>query len=598
MLGFDPYPGAGRVRSPRTNMSQDDAAGCHTLSLMSIPVIPGYIEGPKSDRLSELWARPDGAFPDDLWPVEILESVTPEPTGWLTVCEHFFTEEAHGGRGCVLVASDHRNEAIADTSWIGRGLGEFGTWYDYEDNHGYDAGLATTERDVDLEFFVQVRQAVGSSEPIVEMSQPFLWCWDAYPVRDGWAYVNEAGRPQELVRTHVAREHWTVEVRALEFRQFLYTCQRDGIVQIDYVPKTAVDTFDRTEDEFSNDWANFSYVALADRSMGRRPGFSRLLGQYLVRGTQTGRVPRFLERDNDTAYPEFIYGIDSATGTPLRHTCDPDQLGTYFDQDNSRLHYLTPVNFNREVLIPYAAEPNRYDLKRTRLSCLNLWGLDISFNSAGLIEVYLGDLGQRLPRDEWGHWLTYNVVPEGTMEEGRFKRDFLAEFASSPDVPSDLRRARATAAEVSASVLSGAIWRDLGEDIAPEFESMIGPLSEDPSALGAPLLLLTKCLIDAIDPAPLKDFLQDAQPGERSLALLGRVAERLGGSTDDVEPLRALHDFRSSGGVAHLAGSKREAALQRLGTRDMTTIEAFDHVAEGLTHCLEQLTLLLESLAY
>lgn len=561
---------------------------------MSIPEIPGYIEGPKPERLSELWARPEGDFPDELWPVEILESVLSEPTGWLTVCEHFFTDEAHGGRGCVLIASEHRRRAIAGTDWIGRGLGGFSTWYDFEDNHGYEAGLAATERNINLEFFVQVRQAIGSSEPIVELSNPFLWCWDAFPVRDGWAYVNEAGRPQELVRTRVAREHWTVEVRALEFRQFLHTCSRDAVVQIDHVPKTAIDVFDRTEDEFSNDWAHFSFAAVADLSMGSRPGFSRLVGQYIVHGTPTGRVPRFLEERDDTPYAEFIYGIDSTTGRPLRHTCDSEQLGTYFDEDNSRLHYLTPVNFKREVLIPYAAEPNRYDLKRTRLSCLNLWGLDISFNSAGLIEVYLGDLGQRLPRAEWGHWLTYNVVPEGTMEEGRFKRDFLAQFASSPDIPSDLRRARARAAEVSGAVFSGAIWRELGQDVAPEFESMIGPLSEDPSALGGPLLLLTKCLIDAIDPAPLKDYLQDAQPGERSLALLGRVAERLGGSTDDIEPLRALHDFRSSGGVAHLAGSKRHAALQRLGIRGMTTIEAFDHVAAGLTQCLEQLTLLLE----
>jgi hypothetical protein len=100
-------------------------------------------------------------------------------------------------------------------------------------------------------------------------------------------------------------------------------------------------------------------------------------------------------------------------------------------------------------------------------------------------------------------------------------------------------------------------------------------------------------LVDAIDPAPLKDFLQDAESGERSLSLLGRTAERIGGSTDDVEPLRALHDFRSSGGVAHLAGSRRDAALQRLGIQRMTTIQAFDHVAAGLTRCLEHLTALM-----
>ncbi len=174
---------------------------------MSIPVIPGFIEGPRGERLSELWARPVGDFPDELWPLGVLESVMPEPTGWLTVCEHFFTDDAHGGRGCVLVSREHGGQAIADAGWIGRGLGQFSIWFDFEDNRGYEAGLAATENDADLEFFVQVRQAVGSSEPIVELSQSFLWCWDAYPVRDGWAYVNGAGRPQELVRTRVAREH-------------------------------------------------------------------------------------------------------------------------------------------------------------------------------------------------------------------------------------------------------------------------------------------------------------------------------------------------------------------------------------------------------
>jgi hypothetical protein len=302
------------------------------------------------------------------------------------------------------------------------------------------------------------------------------------------------------------------------------------------------------------------------------------------------------ERHGDRDYPAFVYGIDAKTGAPLRHTCDPDQLGTYFDEDNSRLHFLTPVNFKREVLIPYASEPNRYRLTRTRLECLSLWGVDISFNTAGLIEVYFGDLGQSLPPDEWGHWLSYNVLPEGKMEEGRFRRDFLAQFAPSPNIPGDLRRARSRTSETSERVFGSPIWRPLGEDIGPEYESIIGPLSEDPAALNGPLLLLTKCFVDAIDPAPLKTFLGDAEPGERSLKLLGRVAERIGGAADDVEPLRALYDFRSSGGVAHLAGSKREAALQRMGIEGFTTIEAFDHVATRLTGCLDHLTALMDQL--
>ncbi|HWC11184.1 MAG TPA: hypothetical protein VG455_08175 [Acidimicrobiales bacterium] len=225
------------------------------------------------------------------------------------------------------------------------------------------------------------------------------------------------------------------------------------------------------------------------------------------------------------------------------------------------------MNFRRQVLIPYASEPNRYRLSRSRLECLSLWGLDISFNTAGLVEVYLGDLGRSLPSDEWGHWLTHNVMPEGEMEQGRFRRDFLNQFASSPDVPGDLRRAREKAAKASERLFGTPVWRPLGDDVAPEYESMIGPLSEDPAALGGQMILLAKCFVDAIDPAPLKAFLGDAQSGERSLSLLGRVAERLGGSAGVVEPLRALYDVRSAGGLAHLAGSRREAALERLGIR-------------------------------
>jgi hypothetical protein len=564
---------------------------------VSIPIIPGYTDPPTPGRLVDLWARPEGDYPDELWPSDELASVVREPTGWLTVCEHYSTEERSGGRGCVLVSPDDVDAALQNTSWIGRDLGTFSIWEGFEGDVGFETGLTSTDRDVDLQFLVQVTRPVGSPDPVLDLSHPFLWYFDAYPVRDGWAYVNEAGRPQELVRAHIAREHWRVEVRALEFRQFLHACGRDAVVQIDCAPSTPSRDFDRADDEFRNSWANFDFVATAERAYSDRGGFSRLLGQYVVNGTPTSRVPRMQERRAQLDYPEFIYAVDAATGAPVRHSCDPDELGTYFDRDNSRIHYLTLVNFKREVLIPYAHEPNRYRLRRSRLECLSLWGLDISFNTAGLVEVYLGDLGRDLPSDEWAHWLAYNVIPEGDMEEGRFRRDFLNQISSSPDIPGDLRRARAKAAEASERAFGTPVWRPLDENIAPEHESMIGPLSEDPAALQGPLILLAKCYVDAIDPAPLKTFLGDAQSGERSLSLLGRTAERLGGSIDDVEALRALYDVRSAGGFAHLGGSRREGALTRLGIADLSTIEAFDHVASRIVECLDRVTELLEGVA-
>jgi hypothetical protein len=59
--------------------------------------------------------------------------------------------------------------------------------------------------------------------------------------------------------------------------------------------------------------------------------------------------------------------------------------------------------------------------------------------------------------------------------------------------------------------------------------------------------------------------------------------------------LRALYDVRSAGGFAHLPGSRRDAALERLGIRDLNTIDAFDHVAVRIIECLQTITALTDA---
>ncbi|MEU4220859.1 hypothetical protein [Actinoplanes sp. NPDC026623] len=556
---------------------------------MSIPSVPGFIDPLQGNTLADVWTRPDGNYPEELWPVDDLRTVTRNPNGWLVIDEHFFTNEKHGGRGCVLVDADDAAIALQGTSWIGRDLGRTAVW----DDGGFESGLTSSEREANLAFFGQARRASGSSMPTVEITFPFLWYWDAFPVSNGYRYLNEAGREQDLVRWECTADSWKVEVRALELRQFLAACGKAAVIQVDIVPKVASPKFDRVDSSFSDVWAHFDIHILHQTAMGDRPAYSRLLGQYLITGLRNSRAPRFESRGKDREYPTFIYGLDSETGEPLTHTCDPDQLGTYFDKDGTRLHYLTPVYFKREVLQPYAAEPGRYRLSPARLSCLDLWGIDISFNSAGLVEVYLGDLGRDLPSDEWGHWRTYNVPPEGTMDEGRFRRDFLAQWASSKDVVGDLRRARQRAADASAELLGAPIWKPLADDVQAEFESLIGPLTDDPSALGQPLLLLTKVLADGIDPAPLKAHLSTYEKGEQSLRLLQRYTQQLGDESDVTAILRDLQGFRSRGGIAHLAGSGKAKAAAALEITDLSNVEAFESVVARATACLEAITSLI-----
>ena len=556
---------------------------------MSVPQIPGYLEPPRGDTLADLWSMPAGRFPKELWPVENLRAVSKAPSGWLTVSEHFFTSAKHGGTGCVLVCGEQPSSALKDTTWIGHDLGTVSIWGDGT----FESGLVATERNVTVEFFVQAHEPVGASLPVIDISHPFLWYWDAFPVNNGWKYLNSAGREQELIRYELTKDSWKIEVRALEFRQYLAAYGRQAVIQLDYVTKVDSSKFPRVDDSFNSDWANFDIHILHESMMGERPAFSRLLGQYLITGLRNSRVPRLEEWDRKHDYPTFIYGLDAETGHPLVHTCDPDQLGTYFDKDNSRLHYLTPIYFKREVLQPYASEPTRYSLTRSRLSCLNLWGIEISFNSQGLVEVYLGDLGRDLPPEEWGHWRTYNVPPEGKMDEGRFRRDFLNQPASSRDPMGDLRRARDRVAAASEQLLGKPAWKPLTGEIKAEFDSLIGPMSDDPASLGQPLLVLTKALIDGIDPAPLKAYLTTFEKGDQSLQLLRRFTEQLGDESDVTAILRALQSFRSKGGIAHLAGSQKGVAAATLGIAGLSNMDAFESVAVRATACLAAITQLI-----
>jgi hypothetical protein len=133
----------------------------------------------------------------------------------------------------------------------------------------------------------------------------------------------------------------------------------------------------------------------------------------------------------------------------------------------------------------------------------------------------------------------------------------------------------------------------LPADARAEFESLVGPLSDDSAALGQALLVLTEALVDGIDPAPLRTFLGSYEKDEKSLSLLGRFSDALGGPPQLTLVFRTLQNFRSSGGVDHLAGSGRAKATADLGVTGLSNWEAFESVARRLTASLTALTELM-----
>lgn len=497
--------------------------------------------------------------------------------------------DSHGTR-CVLVHDDDAKKAIARTSWIGR---ELGSAWGTPSEQFYD-GLTDVDGGAHIEFFTQVRHPSGSAKGVVDVSQPFLWFWDAFPISNGWNYVDEAGHEHELIRFDVESDHWSVQVRAFEFRMFLASSQKTAVLQVDFSSMIRHPRFNRVEDNYTSEWGNLRFTADYMPAMPARPAVSSLMGQYLVTGIVTSKTPRFSNLRPVEVHPEFIYAVDPKTGRNETHTCDPAALGSYFDDDDSRLHYLTPIYFKRAVLQPYVAEPLRYRVSSSRLECLDLWGVDISFNSVGLVEVYLGDIGEKLPDAEWGHWKSYNVPPEGKMDEGRYRRDFLNQWANSKDIPGDLRRSRESAASISSKAFGKPLWRPVTGILKAELLSLVGPLTDDASALNSSLLVLTKAFVDAIDPSPLKAF-ANGEPNVQSLTLLKRYLESIGDTGDTSEIFRLVQAYRSRGGVAHLANSDSKRAAVNLGIDGLDNLPAFESVAKRLTKSLEGISELINS---
>lgn len=549
---------------------------------MSIPNIPGYTS-PEPVSLARLWNRPTGTYPMNLWPTEILRRAIPDPTNWITVNESFHRADAHGGTRAVLMDASASEYVLKETDWAARDLGDVNVLLSPNSGpSGFSNGLTQDDGDGHhFEFFVDVNDHSGFVDPTVEMGFPFLWYWRAFPTESGWSYLDASGRNRDLVRYEISRESWRVEVAALELRTFLATAGMNLLVQLDYVKNSDGDEFDDVEDEFANDWAHCDWIA-STLQRSAMPRYSRLFGQYVVLGQRTSRVPSWDWTRDESNYPEFIYGIDASSGALLRHSCDPDRLGTYFDKDSARIHYLTPINFSRDVLSRYTAEPRRYQVSAHRISCLNLWGLDMSINTAGLVEVYLGDLGKQLPNDEIAHWVRYNVSPDGKMEEGRFRRDFLGQWANSPDPVRDLKRNRAEVNEFATRLFGTPLWKPLDAQSSLEFDHLFGPTTDDPSALGGPTLVLVKAMVDGLSSAMLKAQLGGADKGEQSISLLKRWIEKIGLDPEIVEPIAALQGFRSAGGVAHLAGSRAEGTRVRLGIDGLAPWPAFIHVVEQL----------------
>lgn len=551
---------------------------------MSLPSIPGFTSQERS--VADFFDPPASDWPKELWPKAALSRLTPFPDGWLTVLES--ADGPDGERtGCssVLIVPEQLEAALDSVSWDGSGLGNPGFWESAGERRFTD-GLEEEEfRGVSARFFAHMRFHHGLQPPSFEVALPFLWFFDAIPKGEDWFTLDSDGREHGLVRvTRFDDDEYRVDVDAAQLRRYLAAADLVLLVQHDVHLVSQEPIKEDVFTEYRTDAAHFDWSAHDSRtwSTARTGSFSRLLGKIAVFPSQGDDDDGF----HGGPFEEFIIDRDPLSGDLIRHTCDPNALRTNFDPPDDRPHQLTPVYFRLEVLGRYVSEPHRYHVTRTRLTCLDLWGVDAVRNSEDLLEVYLSDIGERIPRSERPHWLAFNVPPRGKMDEGRFRRDFLNQPAPTPNPVGNLLRSVQGVDDAFTARWGRPLRTALTDPLKTEFEHLYGPVTEDSSALMSPILTLTKGLIDSLDLKLLREITAVTDTSRKSLELLRELAAMQGGDADViVGPLATLQRIRSKG-QAHRSDTGRMKLLADEGLEGMSPLRQFDLICERVTDAL------------
>lgn len=508
-------------------------------------------------------------------------------TGWIEVGFHRNYSESviHGSTNAILVDPEYVRPHQFGHGWIGADLGRVTRLFGETDS--ITTGLAENTEEGDFLFFCDGHKPPGASIYQVFISLPFLWFWDAFQAGDDWHYLTPGGNERELVRVTANESSWRVEIRAEELGTFLHAIQQKLVVQLERF-KSANQVFEPLEVENLDEWGGFKYSEFSVPDSARRM-YKRLDGYFYIKPKLGESRPQLLRWEDEEDYGSFIFDVDE-DGDPKEFTCDPALLNNYFGANPDNPDYLTPVYFRSDVLNKYSAVPSRYAVTTTRLECMSLWGLDISFNECNLVVVYLGDIGAKIPSEEHPHWRNHNVLPEGGIDEGRLRRDFLGQWVSSPDPITDLQHAVRAVNEKSKAILGFTIWREPHPQLLQELGALVAPSSADLSSLTYPVITLTKWLVDSLNVEAIKGELEPEEiEARKHLQNLKRALEKNDWPTNWIKDFHLLQSLRSRGGIAHLPNSSSAKALKDLGGEGLDARKDFQTIVKRLKQALDSL---------
>lgn len=157
-------------------------------------------------------------------------------------------------------------------------------------------------------------------------------------------------------------------------------------------------------------------------------GYSKLMGKILIPPFPKSKsgMPGFAE-EKPKEYQDFIIDVDKF-GENVKHTCNPDLLSDYFGGNKGAPHYLTTIQFKKNVLQKYRNEKSIYSINTMSVERSPLWNLPIDNEREDRVCVFLGDLGRYLPYEEQSYWQSFNIPSDGKLSDEYYKSQILNDW--------------------------------------------------------------------------------------------------------------------------------------------------------------------------
>lgn len=349
----------------------------------------------------------------------------------------------------------------------------------------------------------------------------------------------------------------------------------------------SVQFFDAPQEEKSeeiNDSGLYASRHVTNDSIFGKPAVGRLLGKRLIEPLPIQKCGVWPYEDEKT-HEAFIIGtLDD--GSDAVFTSDPDELADYFGKNRTNPHYLTPVQFFKDVLKKYLEKPSLYSVEDGYLRCGSLWGLRIDNDHEDKVVVFLGALGRDLPESEQRYWRSFNVRPEGGVSGTCFKRSFLAQFSdpTNPDLAIKLERRKLLGKWREAFGFE--LYAEFHENDAGVLTDLRVPISDEWAEFDRCTIAATKVFIDYLNESQLAKLaatevakMKESNPdkpvrGIDKLQAWFRQNEGCSALEDLIASLRLLQELRSKS-AAHRKSSKLNDLLTDRGLENESPREVY-----------------------